>query len=58
MNVITDAAVTITESALSGNAITVVPSNDMTFPQLTGILVFCIAIAVGCMIANALWRRF
>lgn len=53
MSTVTAPAVTMTQ-----NAVTVMAADNITFPQLAGVLVFCIAIAVGCMLGNALFRRF
>lgn len=42
----------------TGTAVTVTATDGITFPQLAGVLVFVAAIVVGCLLADAIFRRY
>lgn len=45
-------------SNATSSAITVTATDGMTLPQLTGVVVFVVAVLVGCLLADALFRRW
>ena len=49
-----------TESVVitSGSTIVVMADSDISFVQLTGVIIFVLAIVAGCLIADALFKRF
>ena len=51
-------AATGVAAVTSQGVMIIMATDNITFPQLVGVLVFCIAIVVGCMLANAIFRRY
>lgn len=43
---------------VTDTAVIVTATDGITFPQLTGVIVFVTAILVGCMLCDAVFRRY